>query len=244
LEDANATKNGAIEVLLESSEKKDATIKRQNEMLDVAEKLAIKVSALKDQLGASQRSCTALQKEITASKSGGAQRNKALADRRSEANAKLKTSLAAATAKQNESNHKISGFKKLIMEKTATILSLKNKLDKSSVSGIFHKGKDHLNIWDQSVTMQRDDGSTFDSRALLYIHQSGRGGLITYDPIAQTSHLCASPPGGLRPGDDCIQVAKDWMFKVNELQDGEVKDEDLCATNYNGSSDEDMYATR
>ncbi|MFT7373460.1 MAG: hypothetical protein ACI9T9_002160, partial [Oleiphilaceae bacterium] len=120
LDEHTVTQNEAIEFLLESSEQKDKTIIKQNEMLDVAEKLAIKVSALKDQLGASQRSCAALQKEITASKSGGAQRNKALADRRGEANAKLKTSVAAATAKQNESNHKINSYKKREAEYTAT----------------------------------------------------------------------------------------------------------------------------
>ncbi|MAD77589.1 MAG: hypothetical protein CML20_22945 [Rheinheimera sp.] len=118
----------------------------------------------------------------------------------------------------------------------AKIAELQKQLAHDTGAGLYHNNKDHLIIWPQKTKMQRPDGSIFEGRSLLYLHQSGRGGLITNDPD-NGSKLCAAPPGGLRPGSDTIDFAQDWLFKVNELQEGLVREEDMIPVNYNGNFD-------
>lgn len=112
------------------------------------------------------------------------------------------------------------------------IKALHKELAHNTGAGIFHKGQDHLIIWPQNLTMAREDGSTFSGRGLLYLHKSGRGGLMTYDPSTGT-HLCAAPKQGLKPSNDTIDFAHNWLYKVNEIQTGIVHDDDLKAIDYN-----------
>lgn len=109
---------------------------------------------------------------------------------------------------------------------------LQKELAHNTGAGIFHKGQDHLIIWPQNLTMAREDGTTFSGRGLLYLHKSGRGGLMTYDPITGT-HLCAAPKQGLKPSNDTLDFAHNWLYKVNEIQAGIVHDDDLKAIDYN-----------
>ncbi|MGI1970749.1 hypothetical protein ACRN9N_20285 [Shewanella baltica] len=112
------------------------------------------------------------------------------------------------------------------------IKALHKELAHNTGAGIFHKGQDHLIIWPQNLTMAREDGSTFSGRGLLYLHKSGRGGLMTYDPSTGT-HLCAAPKQGLKPSNDTIDFAHNWLYKVNEIQTGIVHDDDLKSIDYN-----------
>lgn len=112
------------------------------------------------------------------------------------------------------------------------IKALHKELAHNTGAGIFHKGQDHLIIWPQNLTMAREDGSTFSGRGLLYLHKSGRGGLMTYDPSTGT-HLCAAPKQGLKPSNDTIDFAHNWLYKVNEIQTGIVHDDDLKPIDYN-----------
>lgn len=114
------------------------------------------------------------------------------------------------------------------------IASLKKQLAHDTGSGLYHNGEHHLIIWPQKTKMQDTDGNVFEGRSLLYLHQSGRGGLMTYNPGTEQVNLCAAPRGGLRPSEDLKQFAQNWLFKVNELQDGTVKEEDMIPVNYNG----------
>lgn len=109
---------------------------------------------------------------------------------------------------------------------------LQKELAHNTGAGIFHKGQDHLIIWPQNLTMAREDGTTFSGRGLLYLHKSGRGGLMTYDPSTGT-HLCAAPKQGLKPSNDTLDFAHNWLYKVNEIQAGIVHDDDLKAIDYN-----------
>lgn len=109
---------------------------------------------------------------------------------------------------------------------------LQKELAHNTGAGIFHKGQDHLIIWPQNLTMAREDGSTFSGRGLLYLHKSGRGGLMTYDPSTGT-HLCAAPKQGLKPSNDTLDFAHNWLYKVNEIQAGIVHDDDLKPIDYN-----------
>lgn len=116
------------------------------------------------------------------------------------------------------------------------IAQLQKQLSHDTGSGLYHNDAHHLIIWPQKTKMQRPDGSIFEGRSLLYLHQSGRGGLITHDP-ENGSKLCAAPKGGLRPSTETIEFAQDWLYKVNELQEGIVKEEDMIPVNYNGNFD-------
>lgn len=118
----------------------------------------------------------------------------------------------------------------------AKIAELQKQLSHDTGSGLYHNDAHHLIIWPQKTKMQRPDGSIFEGRSLLYLHQSGRGGLITHDP-ENGSKLCAAPKGGLRPSTETIEFAQDWLYKVNELQEGIVKEEDMIPVNYNGNFD-------
>ncbi|OCH08122.1 hypothetical protein A6D98_09840 [Aliivibrio fischeri] len=114
------------------------------------------------------------------------------------------------------------------------IARLQTQLAHDTGSGLYHNGDHHLIIWPQKTKMQDADNNIFEGRSLLYLHKSGRGGLITYNPNTEEANLCASPRGGLRPSDEAKQFAQDWLFKVNEVQGGTVKEEDMIPVNYNG----------
>lgn len=114
------------------------------------------------------------------------------------------------------------------------ISELQKQLAHDTGSGLYHNGEHHLIIWPQKTKMQDDEGRTFEGRSLLYLHQSGRGGLITFNPETNQANLCAAPKGGLRPSVECKDFAADWLYKVNDIQEGIIQEEDMMPVNYNG----------
>ena len=112
------------------------------------------------------------------------------------------------------------------------VAELQHKLEQNTGSGLYHNGEHHLIIWPQKTKMQREDGTTFESCSLLYLHQSGRGGLISHDP-QDGAQLCAAPKGGLRPSKDTLDFAQNWLRQVNEVQNGLVTDADMIPVNFN-----------
>ena len=112
------------------------------------------------------------------------------------------------------------------------VAELKHKLDHNTGAGLYHNGEHHLIIWPQKTKMQREDGTQFESRSLLYLHQSGRGGLITHDP-QDGAQLCAAPKGGLRPSKAALDFAQTWLSQVNDIQNGVVTDADMIPVNFN-----------
>jgi cell division septum initiation protein DivIVA len=119
-----------------------------------------------------------------------------------------------------------------IKEQSATIENLEKRLAYNQGSGIFHSGPHHLIVWPESVRMQNADGSEYTSQALLYMHQSGRGALLTHSPELGMQ-MAASPAGGLKLNGDYEQFAKNWLFKVNVLQNGIVTEQDMMKFDHN-----------
>lgn len=112
------------------------------------------------------------------------------------------------------------------------VIELKHKLEHNTGAGLYHNGEHHLIIWPQKTKMQREDGTQFESRSLLYLHQSGRGGLITHAP-QDGAQLCAAPKGGLRPSKNTLEFAQNWLRQVNDIQNGVVTDADMIPVNFN-----------
>ena len=112
------------------------------------------------------------------------------------------------------------------------VAELKQKLEHNTGAGVYHNGEHPLIIWPQKTKMQREDGTQFESRSLLYLHQSGRGGLITHDP-QDGAQLCAAPKGGLRPSKAALDFAQTWLSQVNDIQNGVVTDADMIPVNFN-----------
>lgn len=106
-------------------------------------------------------------------------------------------------------------------------------LDHNTGAGLYHNGDHHLVIWPEKTTIKRADGSMFEARSLLYLHQSGNAKIVSFDPEAGEAVFCQMPRGGLRPSKEVKAFAKDWLYTVNVMQDGIVKDADMIAVNYN-----------
>ena len=152
--------------------------------------------------------------------------------------------------RQSEANEKAQGRnKKLEIEKKELkaevkvlkeqrniavnkVAELQHKLEHNTGAGLYHNGEHHLIIWPQKTKMQREDGTQFESRSLLYLHQSGRGGLISHDP-KNGAQLCAAPKGGLRPSKDTLDFAQIWLRQVNEVQNGIITDANMIPVNFN-----------
>ena len=197
---------------------------------DVA-KGSMAVTAERDRLKIQLRS---LQQEFTKLKGGGDPK-------------RLKEQVVRLKSKSQEREKRITslelGIKNEQRKRETTQVNLNKALNKiaeldkqlahDTGSGLYHNGEHHLIIWPQKTKMLDEHGHTFEGRSLLYLHQSGRGGLMTYNPQSQQVNLGAAPRGGLRPTNELKEFAQDWLFKVNALQDGIVKDDDMIPVNYN-----------
>lgn len=162
-------------------------------------------------------------------------------ERLQDQNKRLKESNADLTSKNNRLTHEkgqaesrtralVAELKKLEDEN----LALGRELSHNQGTGIYHHGQHHLIVWPQQLLVEDPSGKPFRCRALLYMHSSGRGGLMTYNPENGTQ-LCASPVGGLKPSAPVIEFAQNWLYKVNELQKGIVEHSDMMAVDYNPS---------
>lgn len=161
---------------------------------------------------------------------------------------KLKAQVKRLKDKDAEQKKRISSQEQVIKTLRSTLeqrgVQLNQAIDKveqlnkqlahDTGSGLFHKDDHHLIIWPQKTKMQDQNGNQFEGRSLLYLHQSGRGGLMTYNPETEEVNLCAAPRGGLRPSEDLKEFATNWLYKVNVLQEGVVNEADMIPVNYNG----------
>ena len=197
-----------------------------------AEKLTAAAKAQKAELTRVREQLTTTQQELTALNS---QRNlkdqvtrvKAKSEEKSKTITRLTGELSTAKHQLNQANADKDACKKIVeLQRVA--------LGNKEAQGLYHNGDHHLVIWPQAVMMQRPDGSEFNGTNLLYLHQSGRGGFITLDPQSNKSALAPSPKGGLKPSKETIDFAHNWLYKVNQMQQGTIKDDDRVAINYNG----------
>lgn len=199
-----------------------------------AEKNAHAQIATQTELQKSKLMVKSLQKELTALKGG--ENPKRLRDqikRIKEKSVSDKKRMAAQEQCLKEARKAFAQGTKLLHEKDNTIRLLNKQLAHNTGSGLYHKDEHHLIIWPEITIMEREDGERFEGRSLLYMHQSGRGGLVTFDPIDGQAYLCKAPKAGLRPPQELKDFAKDWLYTVNELQNGVVQDKDMMAVNYN-----------
>lgn len=207
-------------------------LKKAAKAIDDAQKLAHLTTAqqrenitLKEQLKAAQQSIRELN-QLNPKKLK--EQNK----RQKEANEKAQARTGKLELEAKEYKKEIAALKNSVNQSRNLLIEQKRIIEHNTGAGLYHRGKDHLIIWPQKTKMQRPDGSTFEGRSLLYLEQSGRGGLITYDPETG-AQLCAAPKGGLRPSSDTIDFAENWLFKVNEQQNGDVTDHDMIPVNHN-----------
>lgn len=225
-----------------SQTKEIAELKRENDFCrDMAlksEQIAHKHIALECERNKLKSQLTQLQQEYTQLKGGdNPKRLREQIQRLKENNAKHQARIKALEKDNKQYRRDLSENQKQQNQGFAKIAELKKQLAHDTGSGLYHNDQHHLIIWPQKTKMQRPNGSTFEGRSLLYLHQSGRGGLITFDP-ENGAKLCAAPKGGLRPSNECVEFAQDWLFKVNELQEGIVKEEDMIPVNYNANFDD------
>jgi len=134
------------------------------------------------------------------------------------------------TAKENATE--IKDLTSVIKKATLTIANLKHDLDRAKGTGVYHNGEHHLTIWPQEIKIEREDGTHFSGKTLLYLHQSGRGALIAQDND-MNAVLCSAPKGGLRPNKATLDFASDWLTQVNEIQGGQISDADMIPVNLN-----------
>lgn len=117
----------------------------------------------------------------------------------------------------------------------ARIMQLELEKQNASAVGIYHKGDHHLVTWPQLMSLQTSSGAVVIQRPLLYMHQSGRGALLTLDPDTMELSMAASPKAGLRASDDALQVAGQWLYKVNQVQGTNLTSDDLVVIDHNKS---------
>ncbi|HHY0547270.1 TPA: hypothetical protein ACVU45_004499 [Vibrio parahaemolyticus] len=183
---------------------------------------------LRDQLKATQKELTSLKggdnpkklrEQIARIKEKGKEKDKRIT--------KLETD-------NKQYRHELTQERANTQKSIAKIAELQKQLAHDTGSGLYHKGPHHLIIWPQKTTMEDENGNRFEGRSLLYLHQSGRGGLMNYNPETGEVNLCAAPRGGLKPSEDVRSFAANWLYKVNAIQDGIVHEDDMIPVNYNG----------
>lgn len=133
----------------------------------------------------------------------------------------------------SKARHDLTIAQRQAIEAHTKIDLLQRQLAHDTGSGLYHNGEHHLIIWPQKTKFQRPDGTTFEARSLLYMHQSGRGGLFTYSEEGGTM-FAASPKPGLKPSKEVQEFAHNWLFKVNSLQGGIVRESDMVPVDFNG----------
>lgn len=214
-------------------------LKKENkfcrEMALKAEGIANQSTGLQQELATARRQIQELQKKVKELNGEGSPK-------------KLKAQVKRLKDKDSEQKKRIASQEQVIKTLRSTVEQrgaqlnqtidkveeLKLQLAHDTGSGLFHKDDHHLIIWPQKTKMQDQNGNQFEGRSLLYLHQSGRGGLMTYNPETEEVNLCAAPRGGLRPSEDLKEFATNWLYKVNVLQEGVVNVEDMTPVNYNG----------
>lgn len=135
----------------------------------------------------------------------------------------------------SKARHDLTISQRQAIEAHTKIDLLQRQLAHDTGSGLYHNGEHHLIIWPQKAKFLRPDGTTFEARSLLYMHQSGRGGLFTYSEEGGTM-FAASPKPGLKPSKEVQEFAHNWLFKVNSLQGGIVHESDMVPVDFNGYS--------
>jgi hypothetical protein len=196
-----------------------------------AQKLVNTTATQKAELTRVREQLSAMQKELTALNS---QKNlKDQIKRTKEKNAEKDKTIKRLNLELSQEKHALTLANNDKVTAKALVEIQRIALENNNAQGLYHNGDHHLVIWPQTTKMQRADGSEFNGTNLLYLHQSGRGGFITFDPQDDMSKLCTAPKAGLRPSADTLKFAHNWLYKINQSQQGVIKDDDRATINYN-----------
>ena len=114
--------------------------------------------------------------------------------------------------------------------------TLEKQLKISKGVGIWSKDSETLSIWPKTTHSKDSNGELYECTSLLYMHNSGRAALITYNNT-DGLEVCKAPSGGLRPSKELLAYSENWLYKVNREQKGSVLDEDMIPVNHNSKLD-------
>lgn len=217
-------------------------LNRENETLceiaKGADKLVTQAKAQKNELVIAKNQIKQLQETIKDLKRDNPDKMKARIKRQMEKALEANAKIARLEKDAKQYRQELKEKRAQLQNAFGKINELNMELSRSTGGGVYHNGTHHLIIWPQQTTMLDMNGDKFSGHSLLYLHQSGRGGLMTYNPKTEQVNLCQAPRGGLRPSDEAREFAANWLFKVNVTQGGVINEEDLIPVNYNG----DEYA--
>ncbi|WP_323914471.1 hypothetical protein [Aeromonas caviae] len=219
-----------------------ADLEQENESCREAARNAEKIGkdsiALQTEKARLQEQLAQLQ-QVLASYGGvaGLKKLKEQVKRLQDGNADKEARLRQLQQDNSKYRHDLTATQRQTIEAHTKIDLLQRQLAHDTGSGLYHNGEHHLIIWPQKTKFQRPDGTTFESRSLLYMHQSGRGALFTYSEEGGTV-FAASPKPGLKPTREVQEFAHNWLFKVNSLQGGIVHESDMVPVDFNGYASE------
>ncbi|MCF1458160.1 MAG: hypothetical protein LPH21_11585 [Shewanella sp.] len=220
-----------ISELSEISSKQAEELTQLRQQLSQSQKAAAKSAALSNELAVQRKQHKDLQAAWNAA---NPEKLKKQIKRLQEDNAAKQATIKQLQGAKAQVTEQRDTSRKETQRAITKIIRLEKELAHNQGAGIYHKQHEHLIIWPQVNTMQRPDGSTYLCRTLLYMHQSGRGMLLSYDPDLGETIMSSAPKGGLKPKKDTLDFAHNWLFKVNNLQNGICQDEDMVAVNHNG----------
>lgn len=219
----------AIGELKERNNQLESLNERNIEAIKKAEPIARAAVAQKRQLEMVQSNLAATQKELTALKGGdNPKRLREQIKRNKDKNAEL-------TAKNERLQREAAQYRADIKAERELMEALKKELYEESArqanksfTRLYTEGEHHVMLWPEVIKAQCvTTGEVSEGRALLYMHNSMRGALLTLDEENGTARMGASPKGGLRLSKATKDFADSWLYKVNALQGGDVKVEDL-----------------
>lgn len=219
-----------------------ADLEQENESCREAARKAEKIGkdsiALQTEKARLQEQLAQLQ-QVLASYGGvaGLKKLKEQVKRLQDGNADKEARLRQLQQDNSKYRHDLTATQRQTIEAHTKIDLLQRQLAHDTGSGLYHNGEHHLIIWPQKTKFQRPDGTTFESRSLLYMHQSGRGALFTYSEEGGTV-FAASPKPGLKPTREVQEFAHNWLFKANSLQGGIVHESDMVPVDFNGYASE------
>ena len=222
--------------IIKQLEARNAQLEQQHsrdmEAITKIEPIAKAAVAQKRQLEMTQSNLAATQKELTALKGGdNPKKLREQIKRNKDKNAEL-------TAKNERLQREATQYRAQLKTERDLCEGLKRELYVQGVknaNGAFTRlwsdGTQNVILWPDAVSMQNTQtGEVSKGRALLYMHNSMRGALLTLDPATGAVRLGEIPKGGLRLNKAVNEFAGAWLYKVNAMQNGDVNVEDLNVT--------------
>lgn len=102
--------------------------------------------------------------------------------------------------------------RKLTKQLKAQIAELENRLDVASINQIYRSGNDIVQTYPYHLGGMVE-GHDEQQTPLLYLHQSGRGGLILLNNDDE-AELVDAPKGGLRPTKATLEHCGNWLRRA------------------------------